>query len=585
MPFQQPVPVAKLLKDVHNSEYVLPAIQREFVWDTDQICKLFDSLMRGYPIGSFLFWKVSPEEAVKYTFYDFITDYHEKNNPHAPTKQIPPGDSAIAILDGQQRITALNIGLYGSHSERLPYKHATTPDAYPKKQLYLDLLGAPSEDDNLFKFKFLTQEEASLSEDKKAAWFRVSEILSCEDSGPSLVKIVAERELDPVASFNLLYKLYEAINTTCSINSFLEEEQDADRVLDIFVRVNSGGTELSNSDLLLSMATNQWGTIDARQAVRELVEEINSDHHFAFSKDLVLKAGLMLTDVPDVGFKVSNFTQVNMANMESAWPEIHKALFASAMLLKDFGYTDKTLSANSVVIPVAYYVYLRRLDQKYLNQTAHADDRNLVRNWVARSLMKRGIWSSGLDSLLSSLRSTIKEHGKDGFPSDAIEASMMSLGKSINFNEDEVNELLDIQYKNKRVFPVLAALYPGLDFTNIFHIDHIFPRSHFTKSKLTAAGVPAESIADCMDKKDGLANLQLLKGPANLAKQAVLPSEWLNGDYFISNDARDQYMNDNDLQSVPEDVTGFLDFYDKRRQALEKRLLKKLGVVSSGLAT
>ena len=88
-----------------------------------------------------------------------------------------------------------------------------------------------------------------------------------------------------------------------------------------------------------------------------------------------------------------------------------------------------------------------------------------------------------------------------------------------------------------------------------------------------------------MDKKDGLANLQLLKGPANLAKQAVLPSEWLNGDYFISNDARDQYMNDNDLQSVPEDVTGFLDFYDKRRQALEKRLLKKLGVVSSGLAT
>ena len=155
MPFQQAVPVAKLLKGVHNSEYVLPAIQREFVWDTDQICKLFDSLMRGYPIGSFLFWEVSPEEAEKYTFYDFITDYHEKNNPHAPTKQIPPGDSAIAILDGQQRITALNIGLYGSHSERLPYKHANSPDAHPKKQLYLDLLGSPSEDDNLFKFKFL----------------------------------------------------------------------------------------------------------------------------------------------------------------------------------------------------------------------------------------------------------------------------------------------------------------------------------------------------------------------------------------------------------------------------------------------
>jgi uncharacterized protein with ParB-like and HNH nuclease domain len=53
--FQPAVPVAKVLEGVHNSEYVLPAIQREFVWKTDQIRALFDSLMRGYPIGAFLF--------------------------------------------------------------------------------------------------------------------------------------------------------------------------------------------------------------------------------------------------------------------------------------------------------------------------------------------------------------------------------------------------------------------------------------------------------------------------------------------------------------------------------------------------
>ena len=54
--FQPAVPVAKVLEGIHNSEYVLPAIQREFVWKTDQIRGLFDSLMRGYPIGAFLFW-------------------------------------------------------------------------------------------------------------------------------------------------------------------------------------------------------------------------------------------------------------------------------------------------------------------------------------------------------------------------------------------------------------------------------------------------------------------------------------------------------------------------------------------------
>ena len=63
--FQPAVPVAKVLEGVHNSEYVLPAIQREFVWKTDQIRALFNSLMRGYPIGAFLFWKVGTERAAQ----------------------------------------------------------------------------------------------------------------------------------------------------------------------------------------------------------------------------------------------------------------------------------------------------------------------------------------------------------------------------------------------------------------------------------------------------------------------------------------------------------------------------------------
>ena len=153
--FLPAVPVAKLLEGVHNSEYVLPAIQREFIWNTGQICNLFDSLMRGYPIGSFLFWKVDQTEAGNYTFYDFITDYHEKNSPYAHTKQIPHGQGATAILDGQQRLTALNIGLYGSLSERLPRMHSSNPAAYPKKRLYLNLLGQPSRDDALYNLSLI----------------------------------------------------------------------------------------------------------------------------------------------------------------------------------------------------------------------------------------------------------------------------------------------------------------------------------------------------------------------------------------------------------------------------------------------
>jgi uncharacterized protein with ParB-like and HNH nuclease domain len=58
MPFQMPITIAQALRGIQTYDYVLPAIQREFVWDTGQVARLFDSLLRGYPIGSFLFWKV-----------------------------------------------------------------------------------------------------------------------------------------------------------------------------------------------------------------------------------------------------------------------------------------------------------------------------------------------------------------------------------------------------------------------------------------------------------------------------------------------------------------------------------------------
>ena len=136
--FQPPVPVAKVLEGIHSRSYVLPAIQREFVWNTDQIRALYDSLMRGYPIGSFLFWKVDPDTAGRYAFYDFLTDYHEKERPYAAKSPLPAGQGVTAILDGQQRLTALNIGLYGSHAERLPRRHWSNPDAFPRKRLYVD---------------------------------------------------------------------------------------------------------------------------------------------------------------------------------------------------------------------------------------------------------------------------------------------------------------------------------------------------------------------------------------------------------------------------------------------------------------
>src|SRR3712207_5990023 len=109
--FQTPVTVQEVLAGIHEKRYLLPAIQREFVWGADQIRQLVDSLMRGYPIGSFLLWNVEPGTASHYAFYDFLTDFHERDHPYATKATVPSGRSAVAILDGQQRLTSLNIAV------------------------------------------------------------------------------------------------------------------------------------------------------------------------------------------------------------------------------------------------------------------------------------------------------------------------------------------------------------------------------------------------------------------------------------------------------------------------------------------
>src|SRR3990170_9034955 len=69
MAFERPITVKEAVENIHAKEYLLPAIQREVVWDVDQITKLFDSLMRDYPIGSFLFWYVDRKNSGKYVSF------------------------------------------------------------------------------------------------------------------------------------------------------------------------------------------------------------------------------------------------------------------------------------------------------------------------------------------------------------------------------------------------------------------------------------------------------------------------------------------------------------------------------------
>lgn len=580
MSFQTPRSIEEMLTAIHKREYLMPAIQREFVWGADQITKLVDSLMRGYPVGSFLLWDVKPETAQSYTFYEFLTNYHERDNPYADKATVLSGNGTTAVLDGQQRLTSLNIALYGSYAEKKKYAWWNSADAFPVKRLYLNLVDEPDDEElgTKYDLRFLTDREAAPAEGEANKWFRVGAVLDLANAGPAIMRELEQRGIAGSAdAFQRLYDLYEAVRVLKPMNYFLVTDQDADKVLEIFVRVNSGGTTLSYSDLLLSMATNQWQELDAREEVRSLVSEINSNagRQFSFSKDVVLKTALTIADV-DVRFKVTNFTQGNMAKVEAAWPQIKGALLRAATLLQQFGYNERNLTANSVIIPVAHYLHLRGAGDSYLDSTADAADRLALQRWVTRSLVKRGIWGSGLDTLLTRIRDVLRANSTNGFPVAAVEDAMAAVGKSLTFDNAEIDELLNLKYAGQRTFSVLSVLYPGLDLSKKFHEDHIFPKSRFTKKKLLDAGVPVDKIDDYLAAVNLLPNLQLLAGTANIEKQDGLPAEWIDT-AFPSEDKRATYLAENDLDGLSLDLADFTSFFEQRKQRVRARLLAALG--------
>lgn len=579
MPYQTGFTIKNTLDAVESRKLVLPAIQREFVWRHDQICRLFDSLLQGYPFGTFLYWKVLAENSAKYTYYDFVLDYHQRDQPDAPKRKPMPGE-LIAVLDGQQRLTALNIGFRGSMAWKLPRRHWRSLDAFPVRRLYLDLLWTSSDEDaagNKYRFEFLTREAVSNNGDS-ACWFPVKDILdmpSFQDLMNWLVKHVDPKHMGHAA--NVLGRLHQVAHKDPVVAYYVEDNQELDRVLQIFIRMNSGGTSLSYSDLLLSVAVAQWSKYDAREEIRTLVREINSiGNGFAFSKDLVLKAGLMLSDIGSVGFKVSNFDRHNMAILEDNWDRIKQSLKLAVQLVSKFGFSGRTLRADSAILPIAYYVHARKRDDGFLTSQCRAEDREAIRQWLVRSILKAsGIWGSGLDTLLTALRDVIRE-SNGPFPVTKIKRVMAQRGRSLIFESEEIDDLADIQYGDSRTFALLSLLF---DFVNVdkhhFHIDHVFPQARFRPDQLRRANVPDAEHDDFRRSFNRLANLQLLDGLANERKAAELPSEWMR---TKNPNERRRYCRDHMLGDLPEQLSDFMSFYDTRREALRKKIVSLLGV-------
>lgn len=549
-----------------NVSYFLPDIQRDYVWLNNprekKIEQLFDSILRGYPIGTFLFWKLKKtdietdknkdsKDKLNFQLYKFIENYDIRHlyNEKINIEKVNSDDLNI-VLDGQQRLTSLYIGLKGSRTLKKPRGWWDNPNSFEEKKLFLNLRHIPNEEnpDDNYQFEFLLP-NALPAKDDDNNWFKVGDILNID----SVLKYSRENGLNDQEA-EIIERLLNALCTKSIISFYEESEKNLDKVLKIFIRVNSGGTQLSYSDLLMSILTANFST-DIRDMMQKLVEAFRDKGFSVLGRDQILKTCLLLTGSNHI-FNLKNFSKTNISKIEENWGKITTSLYDATQIVEDFGYANQ-LSTAYIISIIALYLYNN--DKKY--SQVDSTDLNAISAFVRNAQIK-SFFTTSLDNKLTIAANCIRNTSSfNDFNEE------MKKNHYIEISNDDIEGILDnVQFGNPALFPILQLLYPNLDYKNsTFHIDHIYPKSKFTANNKS---LPEE----CLDRKNYIFNLQLLEGSENISKRAKDPEVWLD-EVYKTEEEKNEYKCKNYInKDFRLEWTNIKDFENMRRENIKKQL-------------
>lgn len=567
--FQSPITVRQAIERINRNDFLLPSFQREYVWSAPQVEALFDSLMRGYPISSMLFWKVSGNAKKNYRFYSILRYFIERYHIHNDAFQTDQVNDFWAILDGQQRLTSLYLGLCGSYAYKRPRAWWQLNETnFPTRHLYLNLSKEFPEDelDKSYDFLFIdkaeTHERDIYIDSDGNKWFRVSKILGF-DSNYDIDDFIEDNGLNKLER-KILKRLERVITVESIINYYEEDTSDPDKAVNIFVRINSGGSPLSFSDIMMSIATATWKK-DARSEINNLVDQVN-DLGFNITRDFVLKVFLVLFH-KDVRFRLKSFDNTFISTIEANWEKVRDCILQVFYLLKQFGFNHKTLTSYNAVMPIVFYLYHTGRYSDIVSSVNLKEDREAINKWLHKAILLKSYGGSS-DSAISRSRKvmiddtseTLVAKSFSHFPGDEISEV---LGHH-NVSDEEIHGLLLTQKDNAYAFCILSMLYPFMDYkNNNFHLDHMHPASKF------------DGNDHIWEVHNSILNLQMLDGNENMSKNDLGLDVWVSEQLKEGADM-DQFFKNHLIPTGVSLAIGDFNYFIKEREKLLTEKLREI---------
>lgn len=576
---------------------------------------LWDSLLRGLPLGSLLIWNDEGDGPRREPAYSFIQhyvdsrafsfeDHIQRYSQRFDFEELP--DSYSLVLDGQQRLTSFYLSLNGSFTTRKHGGWVSNRGAWNQRELYFDLLSGDQtgEHDRDLVYEFNFRKSGGPTESGDHYWFPVNQLVddTSELTPDSFIgkETLLDRTLPEVAAKvdgdeharakSNLEQLWWGVNQRKSIlyERTLTDEKTA---RELFIRRNKGGKVLSGVDILLALLTGYWekvgedgGPTDAKKQIEQFTEKLSGDEKlsewgFTFGKNFVLRTLLLFSGERPAFRRNGRYDGDDLRDAETIFQdeEFEQAIRDAFRLSSNLGFHNGALSSKNVVSPVIQYLY----------QTDHPSTPTdpAIHYWLATTVLNGVFGNIGSERVLKTARGHIEEAKGGQFPATEILNDLRGSGAVVNLDGEVLNELLEeVDYRSgSRRNVLLTHLYENRRAGHKqYEVDHIFPRKKLgDEDFLRENGVESEHIDWVKDNRDHIANLQLLGPSENQSKSDRNLTNWLdriddgNVDSFSD---REEYFEQHWIPEGPDlhEYQNYPEFVERRLDQIRGRLETKL---------
>ena len=424
------ITIYEALQNIKRGRYVMPAFQRQFVWGMAQIEKLWDSILLGYPIATFLFWHVDDDNITWDTnVCNFLTKvtFDSTKSPDSVNyglSHINLKYSDTAVLDGQQRLTSLFLSLEGEAHIRS--KHARKKNsATTIEKLVIELdknrLTVDEDEYNSKRYDVRFTDKIGM---QRNTLFEIRNIMSDEfrneatraQAIENAIKYVSEDSKEYAR--DILKKLYSKIFEEKLIRYTEIYGMNQDAALEMFVRFNAGGKPLKKSDITMSILEAYWPSSKAEFG------KLLVDSYEGFGTDFVIRSALMLYgDVVK-----SNINKQTADALKNNWDNFKRALRNLETALKEIKVdVSRFRKSWNVLLPILYTLYYN---------PDYQDSLDGIQAYLVRAVLFT-YFRSGTTGKLNTLRSRINEYGS------TITVDMLDSMNELKVTEGKIDDILN----------------------------------------------------------------------------------------------------------------------------------------------